>query len=171
MADQAVTHELELEIEGECQLTRTVIEACAHAALSACDVGVGVVAFGVQCVSEAQIAELNLEHRQVGGATDVLSFPIDGVEELQPDVPRQLGDVVVCPAYVAGQLAQGDVMHEADRDLEAALRRCIVHGLLHLLGEDHEGGAADAARMFALEQQVLDHVAAAGAGAGAGGAA
>jgi ssRNA-specific RNase YbeY (16S rRNA maturation enzyme) len=50
----------------------------------------------------------------------VLSFPIDGREELQAGLPRQLGDVVLCPAVV-GQ----------------AWQRPLVHGLLHLLGYDH----------------------------------
>jgi len=52
--------------------------------------------------------------------TDVLSFPIDGREQLGAGVPRQLGDAVLCPQVV------GD-----------AWREPLVHGLLHLLGHDH----------------------------------
>jgi ssRNA-specific RNase YbeY (16S rRNA maturation enzyme) len=50
----------------------------------------------------------------------VLSFPIDGREELAPGLPRQLGDAVLCPQVV------GDVW-----------RPPLVHGLLHLLGHEH----------------------------------
>ncbi len=50
----------------------------------------------------------------------MLSFPIDGRDELPPDVPRQLGDVVLCP-QVVGESWRGP----------------LVHGLLHLLGYAH----------------------------------
>jgi len=56
----------------------------------------------------------------VDEVTDVLSFPIDGRDELPPGEPRALGDVVLCPQVV------GD-----------AWRAPLVHGLLHLLGYDH----------------------------------
>jgi rRNA maturation RNase YbeY len=75
---------------------------------------------GVQFVSPERIAELKREHLGVHEATDVLSFPIDGRDELPAEVPRQLGDVVLCPEVV--------------RD---AWREPLVHGLLHLLGYDH----------------------------------
>jgi probable rRNA maturation factor len=64
--------------------------------------------------------ELKREHLGIDEATDVLSFPIDGRDPLPDGVPRQLGDVVLCPQVV------GD-----------AWRRPLVHGLLHLLGYEH----------------------------------
>ncbi|MCW2923545.1 MAG: hypothetical protein JWM98_949 [Thermoleophilia bacterium] len=116
---------------------------------------------GVTFCDRARIAELNEEHRDVDGPTDVLSFPIDGlVEPVPPGMPRSMGDVVVCPSYVQGQLEAGTTMAD-DPGLAAALERCVVHGVLHLAGFDHELGADAAREMFALEQLVLDRVRAA----------
>jgi len=75
---------------------------------------------GISFVSPAEMRELKREHLGVDEATDVLSFPLDGRDELPDGVPRALGDVVLCP----------DVVGE---DWRAPL----VHGLLHLLGYDH----------------------------------
>ena len=82
---------------------------------------------GVAFVGPDEIRELKRDHLGLDEATDVLSFPIDGRDELAPGLPRQLGDVVICPEVV------GD-----------AWRPSLVHGLLHLLGYDH--GAAMARR-------------------------
>jgi len=91
----------------------------------------------VQYVSSDRIAELNRRHRGKAEPTDVLSFPIDGVERIEdPEVagPRELGDVVICPRHTA--------------DLPEA----IVHGMLHLLGMDHE---TDDGEMLALQDELL----------------
>ena len=67
-----------------------------------------------------EIRELKRSHLGIDEATDVLSFPIDGRGPVPEAVPRQLGDVVLCPQAV------GDTWQGA-----------LVHGLLHLLGYDH----------------------------------
>src|SRR4051794_36983868 len=78
---------------------------------------------GLAFVGPEEMRELKREHLGVDEATDVLSFPIDGRDDLPDGVPRQLGDAVLCPQVV------GD-----------AWRAPLVHGLLHLLGYEH--GAA-----------------------------
>ena len=75
---------------------------------------------GVSLEGPERMRELKREHLGLDEATDVLSFPIDGRDELPDGVPRQLGDVVLCPQVV------GD-----------AWRGPLTHGLLHLLGYEH----------------------------------
>jgi probable rRNA maturation factor len=95
----------------------------------------------IEFVASARIAELNERHRGKAEPTDVLSFPIDGVATLpggpadSPGHPRELGDIVICPA------------HTLD------LREAIVHGMLHLLGMDHE---TDAGEMLTLQDELLN---------------
>jgi probable rRNA maturation factor len=95
----------------------------------------------IEFVSSARIAALNERHRGKAEPTDVLSFPVDGVDRLGeagPGAPagiRELGDVVICP------------VHTAD------LREAIVHGMLHLLGMDHE---TDSGEMLALQEELLN---------------
>ena len=94
-----------------------VLETC-RAALAAEGVDEGEL--GVAFVPPDEIRTLKREHLGVDEATDVLSFPIDGREHLPDGVPRQLGDVLLCPQVVG-----------------EAWRPPLVHGLLHLLGYDH----------------------------------
>jgi probable rRNA maturation factor len=75
---------------------------------------------GVVFVGPDEIRALKREHLGIDEETDVLSFPLDGREELPAGVPRALGDVVLCPQVVGEEW-----------------RTPLVHGLLHLLGYDH----------------------------------
>ena len=84
---------------------------------------------GIRLVADDEIRLLNREHRGNDVVTDVLSFPIDGVEELPSGMDRQLGDVVISPAQAARQATDG---------MGSELRTLLVHGLLHLLEYDHE---------------------------------
>jgi probable rRNA maturation factor len=82
--------------------------------------GVAEGELGLVFVGPEEIRTLKREHLGIDEATDVLSFPIDGRDTLPSEVPRQLGDAVLCPQVV------GDRWREP-----------LVHGLLHLLGYDH----------------------------------
>jgi probable rRNA maturation factor len=115
-------------------------------------------------VDEESIAALNQQFLGKQGPTDVLSFPIEdepGPSGRSPDFggsgpgtsPEEgqlslLGDVVICPAVAS----RNAVEHEVAFEDEVAL--LVVHGLLHLLGMDHEDDA-EAERMEALERQLL----------------
>jgi probable rRNA maturation factor len=101
-------------------------------ALAAATAGVEDGHLAVAFVDASRIAELNAEHRGKVGPTDVLSFPID--EDGDPHGPRELGDIVICAAETAD------------------LREAIVHGVLHLVGMDHE---RDDGEMLAVQRELL----------------
>ena len=82
--------------------------------------GVGAGELGLAFVGPDESRALKREHLGVDEATDALAFPIDGLGALADGMPRQLGDVVVCPAVVGEQW-----------------RGPLVHALLHLVGYDH----------------------------------
>ena len=99
-------------------------------------------------VDEPTIAALNAEHLDGEGPTDVLAFPIDEPGESAPGGPSVLGDVVLCPVYVARQAAEHGVT------LQQELRMLAVHGILHLLGMDH-AGPEEERRMTELTARLL----------------
>ncbi|HVF80169.1 MAG TPA: rRNA maturation RNase YbeY [Solirubrobacteraceae bacterium] len=106
-------------------------------ALSLGSAGIDSGHVAVEFVSPERIAALNLEHRGVDppAPTDVLSFPIDGADEVPG--PRELGDIVICPE------------HTSD------LREAIIHGALHLTGMDHE---TDDGEMLAVQREIMSWV-------------
>lgn len=118
-------------------------------------------------VSQHDMAELNSEHMGKSGATDVLAFPIDGGEVLEMingptgasrgpdrppadrgDLPLLLGDIVICPEIAVAQAAT----HAGTIDDEFAL--LVVHGILHILGWDHDTVEKTSA-MQARERELL----------------
>ncbi len=101
---------VEVEDQAAVELARRVLAA----------EGVEDGELGISFVGPDEMRALKREHLGADEATDVLSFPIDGLESLPPGPPRQLGDAVVCP-QVTGEAWRGP----------------LVHGLLHLLGYDH----------------------------------
>lgn len=141
---------LDVEILAEAASGGAPLEAakvrrlCALAAASA---GVHSGHLAIELVEELRIRELNAAHRGKEAATDVLSFPIDEAGTIDvadaadtidaktiDGVPRELGDVVICPGHTAD-------LYEA-----------IVHGVLHLVGLDHE---YDDGEMLALQAEIL----------------
>ena len=82
--------------------------------------GVAEGELGLSLVGPEEIRALKREHLGIDEETDALAFPIDGREAVPDGLPRQLGDVVLCPQVV------GD-----------AWRAPLVHAVLHLVGYDH----------------------------------
>jgi probable rRNA maturation factor len=94
----------------------------------------------VSFVAEDEIADLHVRYMDEEGSTDVLSFPLDAPDE---EGIRVLGDVVVCPAVAA---------RNNPSDPAAEMRLLLVHGILHLLGHDHEEEDERAA-MWAIQER------------------
>lgn len=90
--------------------------------------GVHETELSVSLVTIEEMAELHRRYMGEEGPTDVLSFPLDEPSAPSDEGPPLLGDVVICPEVAAGQ----------NDDLDAELRLLLVHGILHLLGYDHE---------------------------------
>ena len=130
-----MTMSLEVEVIGiesiaPADPTVTEIEELCSLAMSSAGIADGHMA--VQFVDEERIRELNRDYRRIDEPTDVLSFGVD--EDGVSAGPRELGDIVICPA------------HTAD------LREAIVHGALHLSGMDHE---TDDGEMLALQSELM----------------
>jgi probable rRNA maturation factor len=111
---------------------------------------------GLTLCDDEAIRKLNLQYRQLDEATDVLSFPLLSEADLAgkgkfvtaPDGILHLGDVVVSLPRARAQAEEFG--HSLDRELGYL----VVHGVLHLLGFDHEH-EADQKRMRQLEEDVL----------------
>jgi len=85
---------------------------------------------GLLFVGPDESRALKSEHLGIDEATDALAFPIDGLDDLPDGLPRQLGDVVVCPQVVG-----------------ESWRAPLVHAVLHLVGYDH-GAEMEAREAF-----------------------
>lgn len=105
----------------------------------------------VVLTSDAGIAELNEQYRQKKGPTNVLSFSLQEGEDTAM-AGNLLGDVVISVETAAREARQFKV------SLHQRLRMLLIHGLLHLLGFDHERSAREAEIMFAREQELLQKI-------------
>lgn len=91
-------------------------------------------------VDDSEMAKLNQQYRQVGHTTDVLSFPmLEG--EFGEVAPEMLGDVVISAETAA------HISEQTGMELQPVLDLLLAHGILHLLGFDHEEGENEAREM------------------------
>lgn len=107
----------------------------------------------IALVDVEEMTHLNEQYRGIEGPTDVLSFGCDDPCASVGGEPITLGDVIIAPEVAVTQAAELGTTAEAELDL------LLVHGILHLLGYDHESDD-DAAAMQAREQVLLDAYAA-----------
>ena len=99
----------------------------------------------VRLVEADEIVDLNSRYRQRASATNVLSFPFDQSEGL--DIPL-LGDIVICASVVNREA------EEQGKSAESHWAHMVIHGVLHLLGYDHETDH-EALEMEQLERELL----------------
>jgi len=101
---------------------------------------------GIRFVNEDEMSELHIKWMDLPGPTDVLSFPMD---EIKPNSssngPGVIGDIVLCPAFAE---------KNGKQSLAEELELLTVHGVLHLLGFDHEE-ISDERAMFAIQDEIL----------------
>ena len=93
-------------------------------------------------LSRAKAKSLNMQFRGKAYATDVLSF--------EPMEPTSLGELIFCPEVLKKQASEH---HLSYRD---ELAYMTLHGLLHLLGFEHENGGAEARQMFEIQDKLFD---------------
>jgi probable rRNA maturation factor len=101
---------MDVDEQGACDLARAVLEG----------EGIDAGELGLVFVGREESRALKQEHLGIDEATDALAFPIDALDDLPDGLPRQLGDVVMCPEVVGDEW-----------------RAPLVHAVLHLVGYDH----------------------------------
>jgi probable rRNA maturation factor len=111
---------IEIEVDNRSGLAVDESGACALARRVLAAEGIEAGELGLVFVGPDESRALKQEHLGIDEATDALAFPIDELDELPGELPRQLGDVVMCPQVVG-----------------EAWRAPLVHAVLHLVGYDH----------------------------------
>ena len=110
------------------------------------------VEVSVYVTTAAEVQALNRDYRAKDAPTDVLSFADDGADSpfvLPPDMPRYLGDIAISWPHVVAQASEYG--HSQARELAFL----TVHGVLHLLGYDHERGPEDDQAMRDIQDVIM----------------
>ena len=100
----------------------------------------------IALVGDKEMRPLNAKYRKKNRTTDVLSFPAD---ESMPSKSVLLGDVIISVEQARRQA------NERSKSLKSEMATLLIHGILHLLGYDHERSARQAKIMAGLEQKVF----------------
>jgi probable rRNA maturation factor len=152
--------ETDIQIDDRFQreVAPALIERAVAAALAAEGVG-GAIEVSVLVTDDAALHQLNRDYRNVDAPTDVLSFADDDESDAAPtafvrppDAPRYLGDLAISYERVIAQAEEYG--HSRARELAFL----TVHGMLHLLGYDHERGTEDQAAMRAREELIMQQL-------------
>ena len=133
---------------------RLLIRRCCHAVLEMENFE-GSAEVDVSIVDNAQIQEINREHRKIDAVTDVLSFPLgeNGHYDVNPETgAKMLGDIVLSIERAVEQAEQ------FGHSLQREIGYLTVQSILHLLGYDHVDGGLEAVRMREREEAVMTSV-------------
>ena len=138
------------------QVDAALIERAVQAVIEAEQVA-GALEVSVLVTDDAELHQLNRDYRGVDAPTDVLSFADEPEDDgpnfvRPPDLPRYLGDIAISYQRVLSQAA--DYGHSPARELAYL----TAHGILHLLGYDHELGPEQAAAMRAREEVAMERL-------------
>ncbi len=132
-----------IDIEMDAQIPVDEQELIARARWVLARLGISRASVGISVVGPERMAEINGDFRDKPEPTDVLAFPIDGEDGAgvvaqwpTNGPPPELGDIIICPDAA-----------------EEPLGTLVVHGLLHLLGHDHE---VDSGEMLALQDELVE---------------
>lgn len=131
---------------------RMLIRRCCNAVLKL-DEFKGSAEVNIVLVDNQMIKEINKKHRNKDSETDVLSFPMgkDGKYEINPETGAQiLGDIIVSMEKVVSQC------ESFGHSMQREVAYLVAHGLLHILGYDHEKGQIEKVRMREKEEKVME---------------
>ncbi len=146
MLDLAIINENWPDADWQDRLTRaaeTAIRHTPYAGLLDCDFEVAI-----RLDSDDAVQRLNRDYRGKDKATNVLSFPMTAPEDLAASPEPMLGDIILAQGVCAREAAEKSV------PLVGHAAHLVVHGILHLLGYDHEGDD-EAEAMEAIERAVM----------------
>lgn len=102
----------------------------------------------VALVSPGTIKKINKTYLRRNRVTDVLSFP--SVKSMDPFQKRSLGEIIICPQKIKKDSRKYKI------DFETEFSRVLIHGVLHILGYDHEESAKESERMEKRQSFYLD---------------
>ena len=127
--------------EMNCGLTYDFFTKVAESVFNELDMQDNQYEISLLLTDDETIRQLNKEYRNKDKSTDVLSFP------MEDDI--MLGDIAISVDTASRQA------EEAEINLDRETAFLFIHGLLHLLGYDHETSQEDEAEMFALQEKIL----------------
>lgn len=138
--------------QNDIHVDTTILEKHAQRILDL--LGYGTFDLGILLTSSQEMQHYNRDYRSIDKATDVLSFPfhydiVPGEKiTTTTDDEKNLGDIIICPAYAQTTLI------DWDQSIEERLNGLLVHGICHLLGYDHESDEQEE-QMLAMEAKLL----------------
>ncbi len=118
------------------------------------EIGLNNCEFSVSFITEQHIHELNREYRNIDDSTDILSFAVldevDGFTFITPAKRKKnIGDMLICPEV----MNRNAVLFNEESKRE--LKRLLIHGVLHLFGENHLTNDVESEPMLQKQENIL----------------